>query len=816
MSATDFFGMVALSSAQWGSRKAVFDKTAGAAATLRACAAAALPDNRPRVYRDAMASPSPTNPSRRAPLLIVSLATLAALAVAAPWIASCAIAILGVDATTPMEWVPATFPPRQAYDQFTREFESGDVVVATWPGCTLDSPAIDRFIAAATGPEAPRDAQGRRWFESVATGSIALARLADPPLSLDRETALERLEGVLVGPDGENTCLVIPFTHEGLADRRQAVAWIRRMLLQTATTSADDLHLAGPVIDNISVDDASTASLNTYGGPAGLVILGLTWWSLKSLRYAILVFLLALASVGLSFTFLQAWGDRMNPVLIVMPLLVLTLGVSGGIHLVNYLVEALETGPRQGVAARAIKLGWLPCCLSAGTTAVGLMSLVVSELEPIRVFGFHAALGVLSTLVILFLVVPGIFEQWPIRRQARHAVDVAAEVSSFATQVIRHATPIAIAAAVAMGVAIGGLPGIRTSVAIDTLFTPESRVIGDYLHLERTIGPLVPVEVVLRFADDSEIRPAERLDMVRAIGGVLADMPGVTGVLSAATFLPDLPEASGTLGAARKAIVARKLEQNLSGLTDMKIVRDIPGAQLWRVTARTSALSGIDYGEFLGQVRDRLDPLVAAHGGTARGVSADYTGVMPLVNAIQKTLLHDLFSSFLSACVVIALVMMAVEGGVVAGLVAMVPNVFPMVLLFGLLGWTRLPLDIGSVMTASIALGMAVDGTLHFLTFFRRGLAAAAGASAVPDPAARAAAVQTAFQHSAAALTQSAIVCGLGILVFAASSFAPTRRFAWMLALLVAAALAGDLVVLPALLTGPLGRFFRPRGGGTG
>ena len=73
-----------------------------------------------------------------------------------------------------------------------------------------------------------------------------------------------------------------------------------------------------------------------------------------------------------------------------------------------------------------------------------------------------------------------------------------------------------------------------------------------------------------------------------------------------------------------------------------------------------------------------------------------------------------------------------------------------------------------------------------------------------------AAAVQAAFRHCAAALTQSAIVCGLGILVFAASSFAPTRRFAWMLALLVAAALAGDLVLLPALLTGPLGRCFRP------
>ncbi len=138
------------------------------------------------------------------------------------------------------------------------------------------------------------------------------------------------------------------------------------------------------------------------------------------------------------------------------------------------------------------------------------------------------------------------------------------------------------------------------------------------------------------------------------------------------------------------------------------------------------------------------------------------------------------------------------------------PNVFPMVLLFGLLGWARLPLDIGSVMTASIALGMAVDGTFHFLTFFRRRLAGEA-AAAGPGLAARRTAIQAAFAHSAAALTHSAVVCGLGILVLEGSSFAPTRRFAWMMATLVAAALVGDLVLLPALLASPLGRCFRPR-----
>ena len=745
-------------------------------------------------------------------LFAVSLVTLAALAVATPWIVRSALAVLSVDATTPIEWVPASFPPRLAYDQFTREFESGDVVIATWPGCTLDSAAVDRFLTVATGTATPCDREGRPWFEGVATGRTALARLTEPPLSLDRDVAIERLEGVLVGPDGTTTCLVIPFTRAGLADRRNAVDWIRDVLVRTATPDADELHLAGPVIDNVAVDTASTGSLNTFGGPAAALILALTWWSLRSLRYAVLVFGVALACVGLSFTFIHAWGDRMNPVLIVMPLLVLTLGVSGGIHLVNYLVDAHEHGPRRGLAWRAIATAWPPCALSAGTTAVGLFSLVVSELEPIRVFGFHAALGVLTTLALLFLVVPGIFECWPIRRRgaSEPAVAERGAKTPFASGVIRRARPIVIGALLAMVATGAGTPRIRTSVAIDTLFTPESRVIRDYAWLEDTIGPLVPVEVVLRFTDDSVIRAAERLDLVRAVGEAIGGLPGVTGVLSAATFLPEEPAGTGVRAAAKKAIIARKLEQSLAGLSDLRVIREVDGTQLWRVTARTSALAGLDFGDFLAEVRGRVDPLVAAHGAAGRGVAVDYTGVMPLVNAIQKTLLHDLFSSFLSACVVITAVMILVERGVLPGIVAMIPNVFPMILLFGLLGWSQLPLDIGSVMTASIALGMAVDGTFHFLTFFRRGLGEAQAGGRPPGRPARIAAVHAAFRHSAPALTESAVVCGLGILVFAASSFAPSRRFAWMLSLLVAAALVGDLVVLPALLVGPWGRFFRP------
>ncbi|MFM1995859.1 MAG: hypothetical protein RLZZ111_246 [Planctomycetota bacterium] len=739
---------------------------------------------------------------------VVSMATLVAMLAAAPFIARAAVTVLSVEATTPIDWVPRQFGPRRDYEAFAREFESGDVVVVSWPGCELDSPALERLVEAATGDRAPRDRQGRPWFESVATGSTVLERLMAPPLSLDRDTAIERLSGILVGPDGKTTLAAIGFTPEGLADRRRAVAWIRDTIRQTATVDDASVHMAGPVVDNVAVDVASNDSFDTYAAPAGVIILLLTWWSLKSFGYASLVFAVSLWCVGLSFATMYAWGDRMNPVLIVMPVLVLALGVSGGIHLVNYLVEAREAGGPRRVAARAFRLGWLPCLLSAGTTAIGLASLVVSELEPIRTFGFHASIAVMTTLAALFLVVPGVFERWPLK--PRHAGGTSAHaaaqgssfVDRFACGVIRLAPVIVAVFFLAMAVTAVGIPGIRTSVRIDTLFKPDSRVISDYRWIEERIGPLVPIEVVLDFARDSAASPAERLALLERTADRLGTTVDADTVMSAALFLPDMPQGGGPLAAARRRVVARKLERSLTAIDDMKYIRDHDDGQRWRATARISALRPLDYGELLDQVRAAMAPLVAEAGGADRGIGVACTGVMPLVHAIQNTLLSDLFWSFVSACLLIAAVMMVVERGVLAGLVAMISNVFPMILMFGLLGWTRTPLDIGSVMTASIALGMAIDGTLHFLTFFRRGID-----EGLEPPAA----VRAAFEHCAPAMTESTIVCALGILIFSASSFAPTCRFSWMLCLLMLAALAGDLILLPAMLVGPLGRCFRRR-----
>ncbi|MCO6455191.1 MAG: MMPL family transporter [Pirellulaceae bacterium] len=193
-------------------------------------------------------------------------------------------------------------------------------------------------------------------------------------------------------------------------------------------------------------------------------------------------------------------------------------------------------------------------------------------------------------------------------------------------------------------------------------------------------------------------------------------------------------------------------------------------------------------------------------------VRVTYTGVVPIVYKAQRTLLTSLIESIGWAFVMIAVVMMFVlrsgpwtPGNLInfrGGLISMLPNVFPVIVIFGFMGHGNILVDIGTMMTASVAMGVAVDDTIHYLTWFRNGLARGMT---------RHDSILEAYRRVGPAMTQTTLIGGLGLSIFAFSTFTPTQRFGTMMLTLLVAALFGDLVFLPAMLAGPLGRYFQPK-----
>ena len=158
------------------------------------------------------------------------------------------------------------------------------------------------------------------------------------------------------------------------------------------------------------------------------------------------------------------------------------------------------------------------------------------------------------------------------------------------------------------------------------------------------------------------------------------------------------------------------------------------------------------------------------------GVSVEVTGGVPLIYKAQRQILYDLTLSFVTAFVLITIVLIFVIRRFAAGLIAMLPNIFPPLMVFGTMGWLGTSIEIGSVMTASVALGVAVDDTIHFLTWFRRG---------TRNGLSRVASIRFAFKHCAKAMIDTSLICGLGVCPFLFSIFMPTAKFSFMMLVLL-------------------------------
>jgi len=170
--------------------------------------------------------------------------------------------------------------------------------------------------------------------------------------------------------------------------------------------------------------------------------------------------------------------------------------------------------------------------------------------------------------------------------------------------------------------------------------------------------------------------------------------------------------------------------------------------------------------------------------------------MVPVFLRTQQAVLDSLIRSFGLAFAVIAIVMVVVLRSPIAGLLAMLPNLMPVGVVFGLVSWAGLAVDMGTMITASVALGVAVDGTLHLLTWFQ---------DAIREGLPRQKAIERALAHCGPAMWQTSTAVSIGLLMLAPAELLLIHRFGWLMAALIAAALVADVVFLPALLAGPLG-----------
>jgi predicted RND superfamily exporter protein len=624
---------------------------------------------------------------------------------------------------------------------------------------------------------------------------------------------------------GSPVALAVTLSEAGAADAAVALGEIRRAA-GTVGIDEKELRIGGRAVAASALnDEVLKAAWNPAFGITSLhkrsavllsaiVAVVLVFWMLRSVQLATLVILAALYTTLMSVALVPLTNGTMNMVLVIMPTLLSVLTISAAIHVVHYWKHAARKSPQTAVVD-AIRQAWQPCLLASITTGFGLVSLATSPLAPVRDFGLYSALGCLISLVVVLFVLPTLLAYWPVRYRQAAKVERTGWLQ-LARFLYAHRAPVTIVSLVLLAVCSYGLSRFQTETKVIRYFPDDSRIVQDYEFLEQNLAGLVPVETVVRFDAQAqqELNFIERMELVRAIQVKMRAHPEISGTLSLADFQPvaELPAENASF--LKKARFNKKANR----VADRVLAGDADGAraflcttnaspgqaesanhhpdreaeELWRITAQAANLSNLDYGDLTNDVNEIARSVLKYHAGTDHFI----TGMMPLFLRTQQVVLQSLVRSFALAFVIIGVVMTILLKNPLAGLITMLPNVLPVGIVFGVVSWAGMAVDIGTMITAAVALGIAVDGTLHLLTWFRSGISA--GMS-------RRNALLKALAHCGPAMWQTSAAVGVGLAMLYPADLLLISRFGWFMALLMGTALLADLVVLPALLAGPLG-----------
>jgi len=598
-----------------------------------------------------------------------------------------------------------------------------------------------------------------------------------------RESPLYR--NLLVSADGRLAATRVLLQRPEPEDRARLVAAVREAV--DATLPGRDVRLAGPPVLNVALDRASRRASKTFF-PLVFVLSGLLLGGLfRRLSAVAIPFVSVGAGVVWTLGLLAATGHALDMVTVALPPVLWVLGLSTSVHLLVRSRRLRSAGKtRKDAVAESVAELARPCFVSALTTALGFASLTLASMEPVREMGLFGGLGVLACLTGNFLLFPVLAHRWDVgsSRVSRSGSRLA---RGWVAGVLRRPWPVLLgcgAVAVVFGASVARLEA--DSNVVDFL-RADTRVAQTYRDvLPRLTGPY-SLEVLLDAGPHPT--PAE-LRRVDRVAGTLAERPGVARVVSPLDLvkktdqvfrgLPSstfrLPERDGDLETA----------WDLTGslLADERRELFDPERGVLRLSLLARPMGSADHRRLVEGIRTDL--------ATAAPASwhPRITGVVDLLVGMQERLLASQIRSFAAAFLWITPILGLLLGSVRDAVASLPPNLFPIVVALGALGFAGRPLDPATMMIAGVAFGIAVDDTIHVLTAYRR----ARRGRTTPE-----ALVRT-LQTVGRPVVLTSVIAGVGFAVLALSDFTPLLRFGVLTVVTLAAALFGDLVLLPALL----------------
>jgi len=635
-----------------------------------------------------------------------------------------------------------------------------------------------------------------RFMEDVPESPAEIAALRDRALG---DPLMVRN---LISTDGSAAGVAVRFKEmsdrdfiaSGLDDRVTEI-------LAAAARPGVRFHVAGRAHAKAAVYRGMVRDLSALVPLALVTLAAVLAFATGSRRGVVLPLINVLLAVLWTFAGMVVTG---RPITILSTMLgpeLIAIGGVFGVHLVaGFDEERRGPGESREITERTLEHEATPIVISTATTMIGFGSLCLSNVPAISEFGAFAVLGVGSTALLALTALPALLVLLPARRERSALPAVLARWSERSVVAIeRGLARISASSAghaeawIFVGLVVGAISAYAIPrIVIDTdymsFFDEDSPVRRDFDAVGRLLSGSIPVYVVIDGDGPGAFREPKALRALEALEARADRVPGVTHSVSVVDTLRVMNRAIEADDPAQERIPDdRAAVGEMLQLAPKDEMSRFVNANQSRanLVLRTSTVGSAS-------VRDLVAHLATPlHETLPEGFSGRATGNAILLarsaDGIAESQLQSVGSA---AAAIFALVTIALRS-LRLGTIAMIPNLLPVGMFFGMLGLGAAPLSLPTSLIGSVALGIAVDDTVHFLVRYRRerrsGLSPAAAA-------------RVTGHRVGLPIVTAAAMLSLGFAVITLSSFATLRQFGTLFAVTVVYCIAAELVLMPALL----------------
>jgi predicted RND superfamily exporter protein len=545
--------------------------------------------------------------------------------------------------------------------------------------------------------------------------------------------------------------------------------------------------------------------------PLALVcVLAILWFSFRRLRAVVLPLITVAIAVLWTLGVMGLVGKSISLGTFMLPPLLLVIGSAQAMHVIAAYYEQIAARcDAKTAVVRAVRQVWAPLLISAFTTAVGFGALMISQIVAIWDLGLLSMLGVLFLTITSLGYLPAALVLWAHYAGGSEDTAPSPRIEQLMAQLGAQAYGArgAVLAGAALVATLALVGGARILVDSDflTYFDRSSEVRRNHEVINQQIVGSNPFYLIVEGGAPGALKQWEVLKKVKALQSFVGRLPGITGSISIVDYLELLETGLNKSGAEDvlvdengKVIEGAKPQTFWDNPANLAPVLNLVAAS----PATFKAVVSPDFSRANIVVRSKVSGSRQIEAMLARirqyvaetfpaGVRVVPTGTLVLITGTSSSIVFDQIKSVSLALLVIFAVMALMLLSARVGLLAILPNVLAITVFFGILGWFGVYLNLGTSLIATIALGIAVDSSVHYMWRLSRELRGESN---------QAAAMQRTMRAVGGPMLYTALALAAGFLTFGGSAFPPIRNFGLLTSVTLATAFGANLLVLPALL----------------